>query len=220
MSCDLIVGMREIDNSHTMSVSPAVYVQVRRPFGQQREQVQTLLQQILRSPVVMNHRADGAPVLVSHPEVEVSISHCLTAVAVAMAPRGTCVGVDVEDKAMQASHLLRRYAHQAERRILEENGIPPILLWSAKETIYKAYAQRVRRFSEDIRLSRLSVAERWICCDLYSGAELQKGGLRVSWLTPQTAGGTLCDDYADSLVLTYHLSHGMTDVEVVSVPLD
>lgn len=194
-----------------------IYIQPRHPFSRQDEQVYAMLAEILGPDTTIAHEDSGAPVLLSHPSLTISISHCLSAIAIALAPRGVSVGIDVEDKAHQADRTLERYASPIERQVLERTGTSPILLWSGKETVYKAYSPVVLRFTKDISLTDAETEKQVLIYSLHPADRIPCTGIRVGWLSGQKENGKLGGDYEDSLVLTYHFSEGMDHVEVVSL---
>lgn len=198
---------------------PIIYIQPRHPFSRQDEQVYSLLSDILGPDLIIAHEDSGAPVLLSHPPLAISISHCLSAIAIALAPRGVNVGVDVEDKVHQADRTLDRYASPEERHILEHTGTSPILLWSGKETVYKAYSPVVLRFTKDITLMEANTEEQVLIYSLHPDDRKPCPGIRVGWLSKQQENGKLGSDYEESLVLTYHFSEGMDHLEVISLTI-
>lgn len=119
-----------------------------------REVVLAILRSYLkREDIWIGHKENGRPFLESDPEMPISISHCNSCVAVLMSDVKYCsIGIDVEDKWSQANRLLPRFTTQEERVILQEAGLEAIWLWSAKESCYKAFSERISRFTKDIVL--------------------------------------------------------------------
>lgn len=200
------------------ATKPVIYISPRPPHGRQDDQVRALLQYALgEEEVAIAHTEEGAPYLTSHPELSLSISHCLSAVAVALTPSAMQVGIDVEDKVLQSERILDRYSSDVERQELARADISSILLWSAKESLYKAYSTEIRHFTKDIRLTTVRAEERSMSFDL----DMTKGGLRrgleVRWIVAGGDDGILGSTYEDGLVLTYHLSRAMEEVEIISV---
>lgn len=111
------------------------------PEGQaQRAAVLDLLAWQLRevSPALV-HRKDGKPRLRDYPDLDISISHCLTDVAVLIG-RQEKPGVDVEGKWAQAERLKERFCTPAELGLSQETGLEPIWFWCAKEACFKAHS--------------------------------------------------------------------------------
>lgn len=96
------------------------------------------------------HRPSGAPFLIkdmlpdeaAEPLPEVSISHCATMVAIALAPAGWRIGIDCEtsDRLEQLSRIAPRFLAPEQ---LDVWGEAPATLWAwtMKEAIYKAALQ-------------------------------------------------------------------------------
>ncbi len=106
----------------------------------QRAAVLDLLAWQLRevSPVLV-HQEDGKPRLRDYPDLDISISHCLTDVAV-LVGRQEKLGVDVEGKWAQAERLKERFCTPMELRLSRETGLEPIWFWCAKEACFKAHS--------------------------------------------------------------------------------
>ncbi|MDO4771208.1 MAG: 4'-phosphopantetheinyl transferase superfamily protein [Porphyromonas sp.] len=112
--------------------------------------VRALLCYLLGDDVALAHEANGRPYLASHPDLSLSISHCPTAVAVALASNTTTIGIDIESKSGKAAKLLKRYASEQEQARMKEDNTSPIELWSAKETVYKLSGGEIKGFGEKI----------------------------------------------------------------------
>ena len=120
----------------------------------QREAVRSLLRwKFGEKGEVIAHHESGRPFLPLIPEVEISISHCPTDVAVLLGPRLRRIGVDVETKHAQAERLKERFCTPEELRLSRETGLPPILIWCAKEACYKAFSDKVKEPYPGIRVT-------------------------------------------------------------------
>ncbi|MDO5017562.1 MAG: 4'-phosphopantetheinyl transferase superfamily protein [Porphyromonas sp.] len=91
----------------------------------------------------LGHLPSGQPVWQGEGSLELSLSHSDHWLAVAFAPKGMRVGIDIEEKEDQAARLLPRYASKEERETLDRLGLPPIYLWCGKEAVYKAHSDRL-----------------------------------------------------------------------------
>lgn len=103
-------------------------------------------------PPHVEHHADGAPYFPDRPGLLYSSSDCHSSVALQVAPAGVIpVGIDVEDKAEQASRILERYTSELDREMLRRYPeVDPLRIWSGKEAVYKAFSRYVRDFRDDI----------------------------------------------------------------------
>lgn len=129
---------------------------VGRPGATRRQSEQEALSAILSAifgpGARITHEESGAPQIASEnpadPSPEISISHSTATAAIALAPRGTVFGIDIEAPREQ----LRRVAS---RLISPHDILPPgdksarpdpsapdlntlLRLWTAKEAVYKA----------------------------------------------------------------------------------
>lgn len=87
--------------------------------------------------VRVDHRADGLPLLVGHPDIHISLSHCRDFAAAAIDPV-CCVGVDIENARYgQLARVAPRFLTPAECEIYDT---PERLLeaWTLKEAMFKA----------------------------------------------------------------------------------
>lgn len=105
--------------------------------------------------ISISHRPSGAPFLIKEtpsegnlPEVsaeqlpEVSVSHCATMVAIALAPAGWGIGIDCEtsDRLEQLSRIVPRFLAPEQQDIWGE-APATLWAWTMKEAIYKAALQ-------------------------------------------------------------------------------
>ena len=97
----------------------------------------------------MEHDDKGAPYLPDHPELSVSISHCRTAVAVAVSPEGR-VGIDVECRRKIGEGLLERVCTADEQAAVQASPDPTMAflrLWTRKEAVLKLRGTGIQGFS-------------------------------------------------------------------------
>ena len=121
--------------------------------GSQREREQALAYDILcrlldEEHPRLEHDDKGAPYLPDHPEFAVSISHCRTAVAVAVSPEGR-VGIDVECRRKIGDGLLERICtpeEQAAVRSAADSTMAFLQLWTRKEAVLKMRGTGIQGF--------------------------------------------------------------------------
>lgn len=117
----------------------------------QRTVVQALLRHVLgRADDLLAHHPDGSPYLPDLPRLSLSISHCPTTVAIAIAPEGVRIGIDIESKDEKAALLLPRYASEEEVRQMQADGTSAVEVWSAKETVYKLAEGTIAGFGKKL----------------------------------------------------------------------
>lgn len=114
------------------------------------------------------HDEAGRPIVIGGTDIEVSISHSKNWLVALFAPHGVAVGVDIEEKVAQASRVLSRYTTPEERRLMTDDGLTPLYLWTAKEALYKAYSPRLSKGVNQIVF--VGVDQFHIVCD--DGEEL------------------------------------------------
>ena len=114
-----------------------------------------LLSQLTGHDVVVEHDANGAPYLPSHPELHISISHCRTAVAVAISPLGP-VGIDVECRRRIGDGLAQRICTPDEIAAINRSDDPTMTflqLWTQKEAVLKCRRTGIRGFGSMVDAS-------------------------------------------------------------------
>ena len=96
----------------------------------------------------LEHDDKGAPYLPDHPDLCVSISHCRTAVAVAVSPECR-VGIDVECRRRIGDGLMERVCSDGEQAAVrsEEDPVMAFLqLWTRKEAVLKMRGTGIQGF--------------------------------------------------------------------------
>ena len=119
-----------------------------RTLAEQRAAAYRLLGELTGGEVVVEHDDKGAPYLPDHPELSVSISHCRTAVAVAVSPEGR-VGIDVECRRKIGDGLLERVCtadEQAAVRAAADPTMAFLQLWTRKEAVLKLRGTGIQGF--------------------------------------------------------------------------
>ncbi len=127
-----------------------------------------LLCRLLGEAVTVEHDEHGAPHLPQHPGLAVSISHCRTAVAVAVNRCGP-VGIDVESRRRVADGLVRRVCTEAEQAAVATAADPTMAflrLWTRKEAVLKLRGTGIRGFGSMVEaLQADDVETRDLPCD-------------------------------------------------------
>lgn len=119
-----------------------------RTLAEQRAAAYRLLGELTGGEVVVEHDDKGAPYLPDHPELSVSISHCRTAVAVAVSPEGR-VGIDVECRRKIGDGLLERVCTADEQTAVRAAADPTmefLQLWTRKEAVLKLRGTGIQGF--------------------------------------------------------------------------
>lgn len=142
--------------------------------GSQRERERALAYDILcrlldEEHPRLEHDDKGAPYLPDHPELAVSISHCRTAVAVAVSPEGK-VGIDVECRRKIGDGLMNRVCTADERAAVLASADPTMAflqLWTRKEAVLKMRGTGIQGFGSMVdALSAEDVVVTDIPCDI------------------------------------------------------
>ena len=124
----------------TMPPSERLRIESERLLSRRREKALAykLLWDFLQEPPLLGYSPTGSPLLLSHPHLHLSISHCRTAVAVAL--HDSPVGVDVESVRRCNDALLLRCFSPEEQTLI--NASPHrdsefTRLWTRKEAYLK-----------------------------------------------------------------------------------
>ena len=119
-----------------------------RTLAEQRVAAYRLLGELTGGEVVVEHNDKGAPYLPDHPELSVSISHCRTAVAVAVSSEGR-VGIDVECRRKIGDGLMERVCSAEEQAAVHAAADPTMVflqLWTRKEAVLKMRGTGIQGF--------------------------------------------------------------------------
>ncbi|GAB4134225.1 MAG: hypothetical protein OHK0045_23330 [Raineya sp.] len=115
---------------------------------------------------------------------EISVSHCLPYVAIALHPSQS-VGVDVEREQAKLLKVAPRVFSEKELLFCNNSLQKTCIVWSCKETLYKIYAKKGLSFQTDLIVnafdelhqtiqSKIQTAHYQKICQLYH-YELEKG---------------------------------------------
>lgn len=130
----------------------------------ERNALSILLQEALGEGVALEYLPDGRPVLSSHPETHISISHTEGLVMLALSDKP--IGVDVELRCRQTEVAVKRLvspvlarAMQCLNAALSDKNLIYTIAWTAMEALYKLVP-------ESEVLSDFSYLPKSLCLDL------------------------------------------------------
>lgn len=84
-------------------------------------------------------------------KLKISISHTFNYTALIISNKNK-VGVDIETKFDQTFKLRTKFCSAKELEFIQKNPKKSALIWSAKESIYKAYGKKRLIFKEDMQI--------------------------------------------------------------------
>lgn len=110
----------------------------------------------LRSDVEIEvaHTSEGAPYLPMLPDKSISISHSRDLCALAIAPAGMSIGVDIESEREQLRRVAPRVLSLGELRLYDDGADGLLKAWTLKEALYKAALTPGLDFARDIKIPR------------------------------------------------------------------
>lgn len=114
----------------------------------QREATRALLGRLLGAEVFITHDPQGVPSLIGHPDLNISISHCRRAVAVAISAEGR-VGIDVESRRRVSEGLMQRVCSPDELAAVRDSDDPTMAFlqrWTRKEAVLKCRGTGIKGF--------------------------------------------------------------------------
>lgn len=130
----------------------------------ERNALSILLQEALGEGVALAYLPDGRPVLSSHPETHISISHTEGLVMLALSDKP--IGVDVELRRRQTEVAVKRLvspvlarAMQGLNAVYTDKNLIYTIAWTAMEALYKLVP-------ESEILSDFSYLSKSLCLDL------------------------------------------------------
>ncbi len=128
-----------------------------------------LLAGILGSEATIEHDTLGAPFLLAHPELRLSLSHCRTAVAVAVDSH-RAIGIDIESRRRISDSLMQRVCTPDELTTIHRSGDPTmefLRLWTRKEAVLKCRGTGIKGFESMIHaLEAPDIEVRNLDCSL------------------------------------------------------
>lgn len=119
-----------------------------RTHDEQSEAARRVLGELIGGEAEVEHDAHGAPYLPARPDLHISISHCRTAVAVAVSTQGP-VGIDVESRRRIGDSLVQRVCTPNEKAAIDRSDDPTmefLRYWTRKEAVLKCRRTGIRGF--------------------------------------------------------------------------
>lgn len=137
-----------------------VYVTVipEGPQGTRKERERAALVEIFTKGLMSDvayevaHTPEGAPYLPQRPDCSISISHSRNLLALAIAPAGISIGVDIESQRGQLARVAPRVLSPGELRQYDDGGDGLLKAWTLKEALYKAAQTQGLDFARDIKI--------------------------------------------------------------------
>jgi 4'-phosphopantetheinyl transferase EntD len=135
-----------------------------------------LIRTIINTPefILLNKTSNGQPVLTELGH-HVSISHCghIAAVIISKSSR---VGVDVEEITQRINAIRHKFIGEQEMTWLfdQSETLKTLLVWSAKETVYKWYAVGQVDFRRNIFLEKFEVSKNGMIEAIFRNDKITK----------------------------------------------
>ena len=139
-----------------------------RTHAEQSEAARRLLGELLGCEALVEHDTHGAPYLPAHPDLHISLSHCRTAVAVAVNDRA--VGIDIESRCKINPSLIGRVCTPDEQQAIDRSDDPEMAflqLWTRKEAVLKCRGTGIKGFGSMVHaLEADDIAVQDLPCEL------------------------------------------------------
>lgn len=100
----------------------------------EREAVGRLVREAFGPQAVLEHRADGSPIVAAAGESQISVSHSRRMAVLAVAP--AAVGVDIEEPREQLLRVAGRFMTPEEQKVYSSPGLI-LKAWTLKEAAFK-----------------------------------------------------------------------------------
>lgn len=108
---------------------------------------------------LIGHTEKGCPLLITHPQYHISISHCKNAVAVAIDSE-KAIGIDIECRRKISDALIEKVCNDEEQESIKQSIDPEkefIRIWTRKEAYYKCLGTGIQDSLKEVdRLAQLS----------------------------------------------------------------
>jgi phosphopantetheinyl transferase/NAD(P)-dependent dehydrogenase (short-subunit alcohol dehydrogenase family) len=126
----------------------------------------------------------GAPYVVDHPELVVSISHSAGDAFAAVATSGR-LGLDLEQVVLRHPSFARTWFTDAEQALADEDCARTTAIWAVKEAVLKALGAGMRLSPNEIEVTALRGRRAWVSLQGRAAAlhAAQGGGPVVATLT-------------------------------------
>ncbi|MCD7962338.1 MAG: 4'-phosphopantetheinyl transferase superfamily protein [Rikenellaceae bacterium] len=105
----------------------------------------------------VNYDRNGAPYLIGRSGF-ISISHCDNYTGLLYDEKNPC-GIDIENSSRKIDKITPRFLRSDENILLHEEKLPELLIWCAKETLYKFYGEKGIDFLNDIKIDKINITE-------------------------------------------------------------
>lgn len=127
-----------------IALAPAILLEGECRRDCEKRTVRSLLALVAQTgqDYTLGYRESGAPYLVYHTDLSLSISHTEGAVAVLLSKGGSAVGIDIEQRGDKVERVLDRFLVPEELLALQrepEDRLLGHLLWSSKEAAFKRF---------------------------------------------------------------------------------
>lgn len=122
---------------------------------EQSEEAHKLLEQLVGFHCIVEHNDNGAPYLIGHPELNISISHCKAAVAVAVSDM-SAVGIDIENRRLVSQSLMERICtieELAQINASSDSVMTFLQFWTQKEAVLKCRRTGIKGFGSMVEAS-------------------------------------------------------------------
>ena len=132
--------------------------------------IRILLKELLGFTPEIIYEKTGKPKL-ANSTLNISISHSNDLLAVFISEK--CIGIDVENCERDISKITHRFLHPSEIEFVEKNTNKQhlkIILWCAKEAIFKCCREQSIRFNREIIVQPFQLKEN----DFFSGKRIGK----------------------------------------------
>lgn len=120
---------------YSLSLDACPAAQSENVRSRERKAVDDMLTHVYGPGTKSAHHTDGAPYIIGHPEIHLSVSHCRRMAVIALAPFP--IGIDVEEARPSLLRIAPRFLTSQEQ---ENYATLPQLLeaWTLKEAAFKA----------------------------------------------------------------------------------
>ena len=122
---------------------------------EQSDAAKCLLRRLAGDDIVLGHDSQGAPYITGQPTKYISISHCRTAVAVAISDNHR-VGIDIESRRKVSPSLMERVCTEEELAEINSSEDPTMTFlrfWTRKEAVLKMRGTGIRGFGSMVAVS-------------------------------------------------------------------
>lgn len=128
-------------------------------YNREQRRKEMLATRVLLNTIISNehiHYSNKKPFLVNSGK-EISISNSKETVVIQINEAGIKTGVDIQYFSEKVLRVKEKFLHPQEYNLLEKGNNVEVLniIWSAKETLYKAYSENKLEFKKQIILTSI-----------------------------------------------------------------